>query len=96
LRIGWGCWDNIRAKDGPRAADFRAPWFAAQPLLVVNNLQVPPTGFPLGGSISYEFTEDSAVPDIRRARVFYDGSNLARVEVTFTDGSFKYYKLERS
>jgi hypothetical protein len=63
-------------------------------LLVVSNLQVAATGFPLGGSISYEFTEDSAVPDIRRVRVFYDGSNLARVEVTFTNGDFKYYKFE--
>ena len=63
-------------------------------LLVVNNLQVAATGFPLGGSISYEFTEDSAVPDIRRVRVFYDGSNIARVEVTFTNGDFKYYKFE--
>lgn len=63
-------------------------------LLVVNNLQVGTGPYPLGGSISYEFNEDSAVPDIRRARIFYDGSNLARVEVTFTDGSFKYYKFE--
>lgn len=63
-------------------------------LLVVSNLQVGTGPYPLGGSISYEFTEDSAVPDIRRARIFYDGSNLARVEVTFTDGSFKYYKFE--
>lgn len=63
-------------------------------LLVVSNLQVAATGFPLGGSISYEFTEDSAVPDIRRVRVFYDGSNLARVEVTFTNGEFKYYRFE--
>ena len=53
----------------------------------MSNLQVAATGFPLGGSISFEFTEDSAVPDIRRVRVFYDGSNLARVEVTFTNGS---------
>ncbi len=63
-------------------------------LLVVSNLQVAATGYPLGGSISYEFTEDSAVPDIRRVRVFFDGSNLARVEVTFTDGGFSYYKFE--
>jgi hypothetical protein len=63
-------------------------------LLVVSNLQVGPTGYPLGGSISFELTEDSAVPDVRRIRIFYDGSNLARVEVTFTDGSFKYYKFE--
>jgi len=34
------------------------------------------------------------VPDIRRVRVFYDGSNLARVEVTFTNGDFKYYRFE--
>jgi hypothetical protein len=29
--MGTRCWENIRAKDGPRADDFRAPWFAAQP-----------------------------------------------------------------
>ena len=63
-------------------------------LLVVSNLQVGTGPFPLGGSISYEFNEDSEVPDVRRARIFFDGSNLARVEVTFSDGSFKYYKFE--
>jgi hypothetical protein len=63
-------------------------------LLVVNNLQVAANGFPLGGSISYEFTEDSGVTGVREVVVFYDGSNLARVQVTFTDGSFKYYKFE--
>lgn len=63
-------------------------------LLVVSNLQVGTGPFPLGGSISYEFNEDSEMPGIRRARIFYDGSNLARVEVTFSDGSFKYYKFE--
>ncbi len=63
-------------------------------LLVVNNLQVGTGRYPLGGSIDYEFTEDSGVTGVRRVLVFYDGSNLARVEVTFTDGSFKYYKFE--
>ncbi|MCC6764741.1 MAG: hypothetical protein IT293_08770 [Deltaproteobacteria bacterium] len=63
-------------------------------LLVVSNLQVPAIGFPLGGSITFELTEDANVPDVRRARIFYDGSNLARVEVTFTNGAFKYYKFE--
>ncbi|MEB2285981.1 MAG: hypothetical protein B6D46_04835 [Polyangiaceae bacterium UTPRO1] len=63
-------------------------------LLVVSNLQVGTGPFPLGGSISYEFDADSEMPGIRRARVYYDGSNLARVEVTFSDGSFKYYRFE--
>jgi hypothetical protein len=63
-------------------------------LLVVGNVSVSASGTPLGGSISLEFTEDSNVPGIRRARVFYDGSNLARVQVTFSDGSVKNYKFE--
>jgi hypothetical protein len=63
-------------------------------LLVVQNLQVPINGFPLGGFLSYELTEDSGISDVRRIRVFYDGSNLARVEVQFTNGDFKYYKFE--
>ena len=62
-------------------------------LLVVSNLQVPPTGFPIG-TISFELLEDTNVPGVRRIRIFYDGSNLARVEVTFTNGDFKYYKFE--
>ncbi len=63
-------------------------------LLLVTNLQVPINGFPLGGSISYEFTEDSAVPDVRRVQVFFDGSNLARALVTFSNGDFSSYKFE--
>jgi hypothetical protein len=63
-------------------------------LLVVQNLAVGATGYPLGGSLTYEFNEDSGVTGIRRAQVFYDGSNLARVLVTFTDGSFKNYRFE--
>ena len=45
------------------------------------NLRSPINGFPLGGFLSYELTEDSGPADVRRIRVFYDGSNLARVEV---------------
>lgn len=63
-------------------------------LLVIQNLSVGATGYPLGGSLSYEFNEDSGVTGIRRAQVFFDGSNLARVLVTFSDGSFKYYRFE--
>jgi hypothetical protein len=63
-------------------------------LLVLNNVQVASSGYPLGGSLQYVFNEDSGVPDVREVRVFYDGSNLARVEVTFTNGDFQYYKFE--
>jgi hypothetical protein len=51
-------------------------------------------GFPTAGSLTYEFNEDSGMTGIRRAQVFYDGSNLARVLVTFSDGSFKNYRFE--
>jgi hypothetical protein len=63
-------------------------------LVVVGNISVAPNGTPLGGSLTLEFTEDSGVPGIRRVRIFYDGSNLARVQVTFEDGSVKNYKFE--
>ena len=63
-------------------------------LLVLQNLQVPINGFPPGGLLSYELTKDSGISDVRRIRVIYDGSNLARVEVQFTNGDFKYYKFE--
>jgi hypothetical protein len=63
-------------------------------LLVVGNVSVSPNGTPLGGSITLEFNADSGVPGIRRVRVQYDGSNLARVVVTFSDGSVKSYKFE--
>jgi hypothetical protein len=65
-------------------------------LLVLNSVQVPATGYPLNGSISFERNADGddAVPDVRRIRIFYDGSNLARVEVMFANGDFKYYRFE--
>ena len=63
-------------------------------LLVVQNLQVGVNGFPLGGSLDYVFNADSGVTGVQHVQVFYDGSNLAHVLVTFTDGSFKNYKFE--
>jgi hypothetical protein len=63
-------------------------------LLIVQNLQVDVNGFPKGGSLTYVFDEDSGMTGIRQAQVFYDGSNLARVLVTFDDGSFKNYRFE--
>ena len=63
-------------------------------LLVVSNVSVSPSGTPLGGSITFELNADSNVPGIRRVRIFYDGSNLARVVVTLDDGSIKNYKFE--
>ena len=63
-------------------------------LLVVSNLQVAATGFPLAGSLAYEFNADSGVPDIVEVKVNFDGSNLARVQVNFSDGDFKFYKFE--
>jgi hypothetical protein len=63
-------------------------------LLIVQNIQVDVNGFPKAGSLTYEFNEDSGMTGIRRAQVFYDGSNLARVLVTFSDGSFKNYRFE--
>jgi hypothetical protein len=63
-------------------------------LLVLGNLEVSTTGIPLGGTITLEFTEDSGVPGIRRVKVFYDGSNLARAVVFFTDGNFESFKFE--
>jgi hypothetical protein len=63
-------------------------------LMNVGNVSVSPNGNPLGGSITLTFTEDSNVPGVKSAQVFYDGSNLARVFVTFSDGSFKSYKFE--
>jgi len=63
-------------------------------LLVVQNLQVGATGFPLGGSLQFIPNEDTNLPDVSEIRIFYDGSNLARVLVDFDDGSFKSYKFE--
>ncbi len=64
-------------------------------LLVVQNLQVGPTGFPVGGSLQFVLTADSNVVGVHEIQIFYDGSNLARVLVTFSDGSFKSYKFEQ-
>ena len=63
-------------------------------LLVVQNLQVSATGFPTGGFLQYVLTADANVTGVREIKMFYDGSNLARVLVTFTDGSFKSYKFD--
>ncbi len=63
-------------------------------LLVVQNLQVSASGFPAGGFLQFVLTEDSNVTGVHEIKVFYDGSNLARVLVTFTDGSFKNYKFD--
>jgi hypothetical protein len=63
-------------------------------LMNVGNVSVAPNGNPLGGSITLTFTADSNVPGIKSVQVFYDGSNLARVFVTFSDGNFASYKFE--
>lgn len=64
-------------------------------LLVLNSLDaVPYPGFPRGGAITLVLTEDSGVAGVRRVQVFYDGSNIARVLVTFTNGDFASYKFE--
>ena len=63
-------------------------------LLVVQNLQVPATGFPSSGSLDFVLNADSNVTGVHDIKMFYDGSNLARVLVTFSDGSFKNYKFE--
>ena len=63
-------------------------------LLVMNSLEVAPTGFPLAGSVTLVLNEDSAVPGVTRVRIIYDGSNLARVVVTFDDASVGNYTFE--
>jgi hypothetical protein len=63
-------------------------------LLVVQNLQVGATGFPLGGTLQFVPNEDTNLPNVSEIRIFFDGSNLARVLVSFDDGSFKSYKFE--
>lgn len=63
-------------------------------LLVMNSLEVAPTGIPLAGSITLVLNEDSAVPGVTRVRIIYDGSNLARVIVTFEDASVMSYKFD--
>jgi hypothetical protein len=63
-------------------------------LLVLNSLEVSDSGTPLAGGITFVLTEDSGVAGVRRVQVFYDGSNIARVLVTFLNGNFESYGFE--
>ncbi len=62
--------------------------------LSLSSIEVNANGVVLAGSITFIITEDTAIPDIEQVKIFYDGSNLARVFVTFSDNSFKNYKYE--
>jgi len=63
-------------------------------LLVVNSLEVRgPDTFP-SGTVTYEITPDTNLPDVQRIRMFFDRSNLARVQVEFTDGSVRNFQYD--
>ncbi len=62
--------------------------------LVVNSLEVrPPGNFP-SGTVTYEIGPDTELPDVFRIRMFFDRSNLARVQVEFSDGSVANYQYD--
>lgn len=62
--------------------------------LVVNSLEVRgPETFP-SGTVTYEITPDTNLPDVQRIRMFFDRSNLARVQVEFTDGSVRNFQYD--
>ena len=63
-------------------------------LLVVNSLEISPTGVPLAGSITFDFDADTNITGISGAQIVYDGSNIAHVIVTLGDGSVRNYKFE--
>jgi hypothetical protein len=62
--------------------------------LVVNSLEVRgPDTFP-SGTVTYEITPDTNLPDVQRIRMFFDRSNLARVQVEFSDGSVRNFQYD--
>lgn len=63
-------------------------------LLVVNSLEVRgPDTFP-SGTVTYEIRPDTNLPDVQRIRMFFDRSNLVRVQVEFTDGSVRNFQYD--
>lgn len=63
-------------------------------LLVVNSLEVRAPGIFPSGTITFEINPDTNIPDVTRIRMFFDRSNLARVQVEFSNGSVANYQYD--
>ena len=63
-------------------------------LVELSSVEISPTGVVLAGSMKLDFDAESNVTGIHEAQVVYDGSNLAHVIVTLSDGSVRNYKFE--
>lgn len=63
-------------------------------LVELRSVEFSSTGALLAGSMKLDFDADSNVTGINEAVVVYDGSNLAHVIVTLSDGSVRNYKFE--